>query len=75
MSVRDWLCSFAIILGLLLTNSAFAQDSDEPKDETPGVNSGLVSALKFRGIGPALMSGRIGDIVVDPVRKRAETSQ
>lgn len=45
------------------------QDSDQPKDETPGVNSGLVSALKFRGIGPALMSGRIGDIVVDPVKR------
>ena len=45
-----------------------AQDSDKPKDETPGVNSGLVSALKFRGIGPAFMSGRIGDIVVDPVQ-------
>jgi photosystem II stability/assembly factor-like uncharacterized protein len=44
-----------------------AQDSDEPRDESPQINSGLVSALKFRGIGPALMSGRIGDIVVDPV--------
>lgn len=49
--------------------SVHAQDSDQPKDDTPGVNSGLVSALKFRGIGPALMSGRIGDIVVDPVRR------
>lgn len=46
-----------------------AQDTDNPKDETPGVNSGLVSALKFRGIGPAFMSGRIGDIVVDPVKR------
>ncbi len=44
-----------------------AQDSDEPKDESPKINSGLVSALKFRGIGPALMSGRIGDIVIDPI--------
>ncbi len=48
---------------------AFAQDSDTPKDETPGVNSGLLSSLRFRGIGPALMSGRIGDIVVDPTKR------
>ncbi len=46
--------------------AAKAQDSDVRKDESPGINSGLVSALKFRSIGPALMSGRIGDIVVDP---------
>ncbi|MEM7477284.1 MAG: glycosyl hydrolase [Planctomycetota bacterium] len=46
---------------------AISQDSDSPKDENPGLNSGLVSALKFRNLGPALMSGRIGDIAVDPV--------
>ncbi len=45
------------------------QDSDKPSDPTPGLNSGLVSSLKFRCIGPALMSGRILDIAVDPVRK------
>ncbi len=60
--------AFVLPLAVVLTVSinVCAQDSDEPKDETPGVNSGLVSALKFRGIGPALMSGRIGDIVIDP---------
>lgn len=30
------------------------------------VNSSFLSALKFRNIGPALMSGRIGDLAVDP---------
>ncbi len=60
----------AASLSLALGNlQAFSQDSDEPKDETPGVNSGLVSALKFRSLGPALMSGRIGDIAVDPVNR------
>ncbi len=43
-----------------------AQDSDEPRDKTPGLNADLVSGLSFRGIGPAFMSGRIGDIAVDP---------
>ena len=57
----------ALLLGFLsLPCTAHAQDSDTPADPAPGINSGLVSALKFRGIGPALMSGRIGDIVVDP---------
>jgi photosystem II stability/assembly factor-like uncharacterized protein len=45
------------------------QDSDERKDETPGIHSGLISPLQFRGIGPAFMSGRIGDIAVDPVHR------
>ena len=47
---------------------AVAQDSDQPADPAPGVDSGLVSALKFRNIGPALMSGRVLDIAVDPQR-------
>ena len=74
MPRRFWASRFSIfclaLSTILFTGTAIiAQDSDEPKDETPGVNSGLVSALKFRGIGPALMSGRIGDIVVDPVKR------
>lgn len=63
----------AILMGGLLAPSlapsAFAQDGEKAKDESPGVNSGLISSLRFRGIGPALMSGRIGDIVVDPVKR------
>ena len=40
---------FALSLFLLLTisMSGFAQDSDEPEDPSPGLNSGLVSALAF----------------------------
>jgi photosystem II stability/assembly factor-like uncharacterized protein len=58
--------SAATILLMILVPQTRAQDSDERKDETPGINSGLVAPLKFRGIGPAFMSGRIGDIAVDP---------
>jgi hypothetical protein len=58
MSRRFWLPILALVLSVSFQSFSLAQDSDEPKDETPGVNSGLVSALKFRGIGPALMSGR-----------------
>ena len=48
------------------TTAIYAQDSDTKKDESPGLNSSLVSALQLRGIGPALMSGRIADIAIDP---------
>ncbi len=59
-----------MVLAAISSNMSWSrQDSDEPTDETPGVNSGLVGALKFRGIGPALMSGRIGDIAVDPFNR------
>jgi len=58
----------AIAAGMIAPN-VHAQDSDERKDETPGINSGLISPLRFRGIGPAFMSGRIGDIAVDPVNR------
>jgi photosystem II stability/assembly factor-like uncharacterized protein len=61
-------CLFAV-LSLAVASPTFAQDSDSPKDEAPGVNASLLSSLKFRGIGPALMSGRIGDIVIDPVKR------
>lgn len=64
----------AFVLALLTCNpfSAVGQDGEDPakeKDPAPGIHSGLVSALKLRGIGPALMSGRILDIAVDPVRR------
>lgn len=52
-----------------LCGNTYAQDTDQAKDESPAVNSGLISSLRFRGIGPALMSGRIGDIVVDPEKR------
>ena len=67
MSVRVLILSALLTVNLI--SSSFAQDSDEPQDPMPGINSGLLSPLKFRGIGPALMSGRIGDIVVDPVKR------
>lgn len=68
MSRLLWLCGLAFAF-CITPHLGIAQDSDKPKDESPGVNSGLVSALRFRNIGPALMSGRIGDIVIDPVKK------
>ena len=65
---KFWQCCFLMaLLGAFASlGSVSAQDSDEPEDPAPGINSRLLSAFKFRSIGPAVMSGRIGDIVVDP---------
>jgi photosystem II stability/assembly factor-like uncharacterized protein len=46
---------------------AAAQDADESKT-TPQIKTSEIKALKLRSIGPALMSGRIADIAMDPVK-------
>ena len=53
-----------IISFLFLSTNLIAEEkvkSEEKKDK-----SSLYSGLKFRSIGPALMSGRISDIVIHP---------
>ncbi|MFN3192510.1 MAG: VPS10 domain-containing protein [Aureliella sp.] len=75
---RNWLEQvqlWTICLAVLTPSMAVAQD--EEKADKPGatepasppagkVTTGDVSALKMRSIGPALLSGRIGDVVVNP---------
>ncbi len=68
----------ALLLGLLLAPAPVRADDDggEPDDaadEAPAdpkgrLGGGDLGALRFRSLGPALMAGRIGDIVVDPVK-------
>jgi len=41
----------------------------EEKDAKPGINEATFKGLEWRGIGPALMSGRIADIAIDPSRR------
>ena len=48
---------------LLAPMLVLAQDEEAPE---PGFNEATFSGLEFRGIGPALMAGRIADIVIDP---------
>ncbi len=55
--------TLAIALLLLLPGLAWAQDDEKPE---PGFNEATFKGLEFRGIGPAFMSGRIADIVIDP---------
>ncbi|MGV6862330.1 MAG: WD40/YVTN/BNR-like repeat-containing protein [Putridiphycobacter sp.] len=53
-------------LAVVLSLSVFAQKKDKNESENSKLNSALVSDLKFRNIGPALISGRIADIAVNP---------
>ena len=52
----------------LASTVIFAKKKDEKKEEEPKsfINSGLVSGLKWRSIGPAWASGRIADFAVNP---------
>jgi len=52
----------AALAAVSLCAQTFAQD----EDSEPGFNEATFKGLEFRGIGPALMSGRISDIVLHP---------
>jgi len=52
-----WLLALLLCFPILL---GAAEDSE------PGLNAATFKGLELRGIGPALMSGRITDIAVDP---------
>jgi len=55
-----------IILGSLLGLISLSVTAKETEEEKPLFTSSQVSALKFREIGPALTSGRIADLIVNP---------
>ena len=41
-------------------------DAEEEEEDRSAMSAGTFSALRFRGIGPALTGGRVGDFAVDP---------
>ncbi|MCM2254925.1 MAG: glycosyl hydrolase [Vicinamibacteria bacterium] len=55
------------VLALLL--AAAAPKADEPKKPEPRLKSEVLSGLALRDIGPAVTSGRIGDLAVHPDKK------
>ncbi|MCP5527161.1 MAG: glycosyl hydrolase [Verrucomicrobiales bacterium] len=59
------LLTFLAGLGLLPFGAAAADEPDEPADK-PKLDAGLLGGIEWRHIGPALMSGRIADIALDP---------
>ena len=59
----------SLVVICLLTPAVFAQETadDKPESQAEPNTSLLAGALKFRSVGPAFMSGRIGDLAIDPV--------
>ncbi len=57
-----------LVAVFLVSAVTYAKKKEEDKKEEakPFVNSGLVSGLKWRSIGPAWASGRIADFAVNP---------
>ncbi|MHC5025481.1 MAG: VPS10 domain-containing protein [Planctomycetota bacterium] len=57
------------IVGTLADRGSAQPTGDEVAgDAHSAIDSGLLGALTFRSIGPALMSGRIADLAIDPVK-------
>ncbi|MEL7061960.1 MAG: glycosyl hydrolase, partial [Acidobacteriota bacterium] len=57
--------AFSAAPGLAQAEADDAAADTEVSDE-PRLSTGTFSGLAWRGIGPALMSGRISDVVIDP---------
>jgi photosystem II stability/assembly factor-like uncharacterized protein len=51
------------VCSVALPRIVAAQEEDHPE---PGFNEATFAGLEMRGIGPALMAGRIADIAIDP---------
>ena len=58
---------FGLLLAGLLACSVQADETDEKKQEKK-LSAGTFSGIKLRNIGPALMSGRIADVAIDPAQ-------
>ena len=54
------------ITAILVGFTALSQKKDKDQKVSSGIEANLVSGLKFRLVGPALTSGRISDLAVDP---------
>lgn len=56
-----------LVISLLSVGNVFAQKKKSKKEESKYfLNSGMLSTLKFRSIGPAMISGRIIDLAIRP---------
>ena len=51
----------SILSFFIISNNSFSQEKKEKEN-----NNSVYTGLKFRSIGPALMSGRISDIIIHP---------
>ena len=63
---RNAPAAISAVLAAALFVPCFALEAQQSGDEGPTLNSGLLSSLRWRSIGPAVASGRIADIAIDP---------
>ncbi len=59
---------YSLLFVSFLIGAGVADEQNKEEADKGKVTSKILSALKLRSIGPALMSGRISDIAVDPVQ-------
>jgi hypothetical protein len=64
---RAGLLSFLILLSAFASITAQKKAVPPKPEPVSPINSEFFSALRFRSVGPAITSGRIADIAVDPV--------
>ena len=64
LNVHTLFVQFFVVVFMLASTNLFAK-KEEPKKEEDPVNSGILSGLSFRNIGPAFASGRIADFAVN----------
>lgn len=62
MNLPSHILRALFVAALILNVTLLKGDDDEKK---PGISTSDIGGLKMRSIGPALMSGRIADVVVD----------
>ena len=55
-----------VLFALLIMISLICLADEKTDNEKTRFNAATFAGLKLRGIGPALMSGRIADIAIDP---------
>ena len=61
--MRQYTLLYILVL-FLITNLSYSQK--QKKDKSQPLDEISISALKWRSVGPALTSGRISDIAVNP---------
>ncbi|QOI99333.1 MAG: glycosyl hydrolase [Phycisphaeraceae bacterium] len=67
MWIRARIVARAVFAAVLFAPAAMAQDVASPVDTGKSrIKASLFSALTPRSIGPAIMSGRVGDLAVSP---------
>lgn len=64
-----WLVLISLIIFSTLHGGVYAQTGKTDKDTTDRLVSKTFTGLKFRSLGPGLLSGRISDLAVHPKNK------